>query len=80
MEGDTKKRGDAIYVVGQTMTRSPEEGPRSNGSHAVTRRGKKFPGAKLGLLKMRQYKSKMVTEAADHVIKVRRTGFCLLLY
>ena len=64
MEGEAKKRGDARYVVGQIITRSPEEGLRSNGSHAVTRRGKK-----LGLLKMGQDKSEMVTEAVDHAIK-----------
>lgn len=57
-----------------------EEGLRSNGSHAVTRREKRFPGPKL--LKMGQNKSEMVTEAADHAIKgeVRRTGFCSLLH
>lgn len=70
MEGEAKKRGDAMYVVGQIVGRSPEEGLRSNASHAVARRGgKKLPGAKLGLLKMGQDKSEMVTETFDHAIK-----------
>lgn len=30
---------------------------------------KKFPGAELGVLKMRQEKSEMVTEAHNHAIK-----------
>lgn len=50
------------------MTRSPEEGLRSSGSQAVIRR-KKFPGAKLGLLKMGQDKSEIVTEAVDDAIR-----------
>lgn len=41
MEGEAKKKGNAMYEVGQIMIRSPEEGLRSSGTHAVSRRGKK---------------------------------------
>lgn len=51
------------------MTRSPEEGIKNAGCHTARRRGKKFPGAEFGVLKMRQDKSEMVTEADDHAIK-----------
>lgn len=54
--------------MGQMMTRSPEEGIKNAGCQTA-RRGKKFPGAELGVLKMRQEKSEMVTEAHDHAIK-----------
>lgn len=37
-EGEAKKKGDATYEVGQIMIRSSEEGLRSSGTHAVTRK------------------------------------------
>lgn len=43
LEGEAKKKGNAMYEVGQIMIRSPEEGLRSSGTHAVSRRGKKVP-------------------------------------
>lgn len=55
--------------MGQMMTRSPEEGIKNAGCHTARRRGKKFPGAELGVLKMREEKSEMVTEAHDHAVK-----------
>lgn len=80
MKGKAKKRGDAMYVVEQILTRSPEERLRSNSSHAVTRRGwvgGKSPGAELGFLIMGQDKSEVVTAAACHKSKKSRDLGCL---